>query len=307
MEQYRKLNTFYGLLSVIIWASTICLSRSLMEKVGMFTAAGTIYLLSGIISLLYYWIVRRCSSNTLAIKFSPLYLVVCGTPFILYILCLLFAIGMAKNSRQVIEVGLLNYLWPMFTLILSVPLQKKRATWWIIPGTIVALSGVMLANIIINNLQINFLDFWVNFKGSMLPYLLGFSAAILWGLYSNLACRLSTTSNVYNIPLFLLSTGILLLIIRCFLTEQSTWNGVALVELITIVIFPTIAAYVMWDSAMRRGNMILIVSLAYFSPLISTVLTGLYLGVDLTIGLWIACSLVIIGAWISKNSIKPTG
>jgi drug/metabolite transporter (DMT)-like permease len=234
-------------------------------------------------------------------------MVVCGAPFILYILCLLFAIGMAKNSRQVIEVGLLNYLWPMFTLFLSVPILKKHATLWIIPGTIVALSGVMLANIIINNLQINFLDFWVNFKGSMLPYLLGFSAAILWGLYSNLACRLSTTSNVYNIPLFLLSTGILLLIIRCFITEQSTWNGVAVVELITIVIFPTIVAYVMWDSAMRRGNMILIVSLAYFSPLISTVLTGLYLGVDLTIGLWIACSLVIIGAWISKNSIKQTG
>lgn len=303
---YNKLDTGFGFAAVLIWAGSICLSRSLMEKVGMFTAAGAIYMLGGMASILFYWIVRRLNPDRVAIRFCRRHLIVCGIPFVLYILCLYLAVGLARNHQQVIEVGLLNYLWPTFTLILSVPLLKKHANFWLLPGTAVALSGILLGSIAMNGLRISIPELWQNFSDNAAPYLLGLAAAILWGLYSNLACRFSRESNVYSIPLFLLATGILLQLIRCFFPELSVWTAGAFVELAIMVIFSSVAAYVMWDAAMRRGNLLLVVSFAYFTPLLSTILSGLYLGVNLTAGIWWACVLVIIGAMVSKNSLKET-
>jgi len=303
-ERCNQLNTCYGIVAILLWSSVFCLSRSLMEKIGMFTAAGAIYLLGGIISLLFYRIVRQRNPNCGKIRFSFRHLVFCGLPFVLYMLCLYLAIGLAKSRQQVIEVGLLNYLWPTFTLIFSVPLLKNRVNFWLLPGTVVALSGIVLANIVINGLRLSISDLWVNCSNNAVPYLLGGTAAILWGLYSNLARRYAAEGNVYSVPIFLLATGVLLEIIKCFFPEQSTWSRGALAELGVIVIFPTIAAYVMWDSAMRRGNLLLVASLAYFAPLLSTMVSGLYLGVRLTGGIWIACCLVMVGALISKMSLK---
>jgi len=300
------MDTGCGFAAVIIWSSAICLTRSLMEKIGMFTTIGTVYLLGGIILILFYWIARRLNPGRIAIRFCPRHMIVCGIPFVLYMLCLYLAVGLAKNRQQVIEVGLLNYLWPTFTLIFSIPLLKKRANFWLLPGTVVALSGILLANIVMSGLRISIFELWINFSNNALPYLLGLAAAVLWGLYSNLARRFSKESNVYSVPFFLLATGILLQIIRCFFQEQSAWTGAAFVELAVMVLFPTISAYVMWDSAMRRGNMLLVVSFAYFTPLLSTILSGLYLGINLTVGIWIACALVIAGAWLSKTSMRDS-
>lgn len=304
MEQYSKLATCYGFIAVIIWSNSICLSRSLIEKVGMLTASESIYLLGGMISIFLNWIVRRLNSDGLPIRSCPWHLIVCGIPFVLYNLCLYLAIGLAKNRQQVIEVGLLNYLWPTFTLIFSVLLLKKRTSFLSLPGTTMALSGVLLANIVMNGLRISITELLQNCSDNAVPYLLGLAAAILWGLYSNLTCRFSKESNIYRVPFFLLTTGILLQIVKCVFSEQPTWTNTALVELSFIVFLPTITAYVMWNFAMRCGNMLLVVSFAYFTPLLSTILFGLYLGANLTVGIWGACTLVIAGAWISKSSMK---
>lgn len=306
MEQHNnKLSTCYGFTAVIIWAGAICLSRSLMEKVGMFTAAGAVFTIGGMISIIFYLAVRHMDSNRSPVKISPRNLFACGIPFVLYILCLYTAVGLAKNRQQVIEVGLLNYLWPAFALIFSVPLLGKRTSFWLLPGTVVALSGILLANIILSGLHISISEIWRNFSNNALPYVLALAASVLWGLYSNLARRFSKGSNVFSVPFYLLTTGILLEIIRFFSQEHSaSWTATAFVELTVIVLFPTITAYVMWDSAMRRGNLLLVASFAYFTPLLSTIMSGLYLGVPLTSGIWVACALVIAGAWISKNAIQ---
>lgn len=68
-------------------------------------------------------------------------------------------------------------------------------------------------------------------------------------------------------------------------------------------VFPTFLAYTFWDRAMRKGNIILVVSLSYFTPLLSIIISSLYLRVAIKANLWIACGLVIAGAVICKFSI----
>jgi uncharacterized membrane protein len=54
---------------------------------------------------------------------------------------------------------------------------------------------------------------------------------------------------------------------------------------------------------MRKGKIILVVSLSYFTPLLSIIISSLYLRVAVKANLWIACGLVIVGAVICKFSI----
>jgi drug/metabolite transporter (DMT)-like permease len=44
----------------------------------------------------------------------------------------------------VLEIGLVNYLWPAATILLSLLLLKKRARWLLVLGTALALAGEFL-------------------------------------------------------------------------------------------------------------------------------------------------------------------
>ena len=80
-------------------------------------------------------------------------------------------------------------------------------------------------------------------------------------------------------PLFLLATGLVLAGLRLVFPERTQWNSQSMVELAYMAVFPTILAYVFWDTAMRRGNMILVTSLSYLTPLLSIIIGSMYLGV----------------------------
>jgi len=54
---------------------------------------------------------------------------------------------------------------------------------------------------------------------------------------------------------------------------------------------------------MRKGKIILVASFSYFTPLLSIIISSLYLQVVIKPSLWIACGLVILGAVICKFSI----
>jgi drug/metabolite transporter (DMT)-like permease len=85
--------------------------------------------------------------------------------------------------------------------------------------------------------------------------------------------------------------------------EESYWTPRVVVELLYMSIFPTFVAYFLWDRAMRKGKIILVVSLSHFTPLLSIIISSLYLQVAVKANLWIACGLVIVGAVICKFSI----
>jgi drug/metabolite transporter (DMT)-like permease len=75
-------------------------------------------------------------------------------------------------------------------------------------------------------------------------------------------------------------------------------------ELLFIAIVPALLGYVFWDKAMRRGNVVLLASFSYLIPFPSTVVSCLYLSVPAGPSLWVACALVIGGAFMCRCSIS---
>jgi drug/metabolite transporter (DMT)-like permease len=54
---------------------------------------------------------------------------------------------------------------------------------------------------------------------------------------------------------------------------------------------------------MRKGDIILVASGSYLTPLLSTIVSILYLGTAAGARLWIGCALVIIGAITCKLAV----
>lgn len=76
-------------------------------------------------------------------KIPRRYLLIGGVLFATYELFMAFAVGLAQDSFQVIEVSILNYLWPTLTVLFWAVARKSGrapALFRVIPGAIFATS-----------------------------------------------------------------------------------------------------------------------------------------------------------------------
>jgi drug/metabolite transporter (DMT)-like permease len=291
-------NTLAGLAAILLWSTTIAVVRSLSEQVGGLPAATAVYLIGGLFCLLRLgW--RGEGMKTF--RRLPLrYLVGCGLLFLSYMLVLYLAVGLARSRQQVLEVGLLNYLWPILTIVFSLFFLNKKASPLLLPGALLAMAGILF--IIGQELSISWASFTGNFAGNPLAYSLGLAAAIFWALYSNLTRRWAGGSGG-GVELFIPATGVLLLTFRFFYPEAGFWTVRAGFEAVFLGIV-TVVAYILWDQAMRKGDIVLVAAFSYLTPLFSTIVSCLYLGVSAGLSLWVGCVMVIAGSILSWASIS---
>ncbi len=294
------MSTVLGFLAILFWSSSIAFTRSLAEQLGPATAAAAIFLLSGTIGCSYL-VLRGWRPRSL-LALPRRYLIACGAMFVCCGVSLYLATGLAANRQQVLVVGVINYLWPGLTLVLSLPILGRRARLTLLPGALVALAGVVLA--MAPPGSFSWQSFVADAREAAGPYALAFVAALSWALYSNFARKYAGGSEGGAVPVFLLATGLALAALRPAFTEHSHWQLQSLLELLFIAIVPLLLAYAFWDVAMRKGRMILVVSFSYLIPLLSTLVSCLYLRVLPGANLWIACVLVIGGALVCRYSVQ---
>jgi len=86
--------------------------------------------------------------------------------------------------------------------------------------------------------------------------------------------------------------------------ETSHFESWTLAQLLYMAVCPTFLAYVFWDEAVKRGDLTLVASLSFFTPLLATILTWFFLDLEGGWWLWAACLLVIAGSFLSKQSVQ---
>jgi len=296
MNQQSLKYTSYGILAILLWSTTVAFSRNLAEKLGTLTSAMFIYLLAGLLACLYSILIKSDFKRMLSLPLN--YLLACGSLFGIYILSLYLAIGMASTRPQVIIIGLINYLWPALSLVFSIPILKNQARSFLPIGVLLAMTGIWLGYRGSNS----HLDIFSNGL-STIPYLLALIAAICWGLYSNLSRLWNSTNEIGGVPLFLLWSGLLLGTCRLFVSETTHWSPEGVLEIIYMASFPAMIAYILWDVAVRKGNLILVASFSYITPLLSTLISTIVLGLPITTSFWMAALFVIAGAAICKVAV----
>lgn len=294
-------STAGGFGAILLWSTTVAFVRSLSEQLGPVTAAASVYSVSSVAALVSLACSRQRRQHILRLPVK--YLVGCGALFVGYMLVLFLSIGWAENRQQALEVGLVNYLWPTLTLVMSLMLLGKKATWILLPGTLLALTGVFM--VVTHGETVSWQSLTLNLASNPKAYGLALAAAMFWALYSNLARKWAGDREEGAVVMFLPFTAVVLLLISCFLDEPRQWSLRSLVEALFLGL-ATYSAYTLWDNAMRKGSIVMIAASSYLIPLLSTIVSCLYLSVVPGTKLWIGCGLLIIGSILSWQSVQST-
>ena len=290
--------TLLGLVAILLWSSTVALARSIAERIGPITAGASVYLTAGLLLVCHLLLTRDPARRRRRLP-RP-YVLGCGALFVTYSTAVFLALGLAADRLQTIEVGLLNYLWPVLTLLFSLLILGKRGGIGLVPGTLLAVLGIFL--VLTQGGSASWVSFSANVQGNPVVYGLGLVAAVSWALYSNLTRRWADPTGGGAVPLFVLVTGLVLLAVRLVRPEPGACSLRVVAE-VGFLALATASAYVFWDIAMRQGDLVLVAACSYLTPFFSTAVSCLYLGVLPGIHLWLGCLLLIAGSLVSWRSI----
>ncbi|MDX2110535.1 MAG: aromatic amino acid DMT transporter YddG [Verrucomicrobiota bacterium] len=295
---HQRLATLAGFGAIGLWSTTVAIVRSLSEQVGAATGMAAVFGLAGVIALAS--LLRTQGKARALFSLPPKYLLGCGALFVGYMLVLFIAIGMVRTRQEVLEVGLLNYLWPTLTLVASICLLGRKARWWFVPATLLALAGVFL--VFTAGSGLSWASFGKNLAANPVAYSLALGAAISWALYSVLTCKWIANASAGGVPLFLLLTGVVLFAFSFSTDEPSRWSLRTVAEILFMGV-ATAIAYGLWDFSMRRGKVVLVAAGSYLTPLLSTLVSCLYLGVVPDNRLWVGCAVLMLGSVLSWKAM----
>ncbi|MBH1919832.1 aromatic amino acid DMT transporter YddG [Serratia surfactantfaciens] len=289
----RTRATLFGLLAIVLWSSVVGLIRSVSEGLGPIGGAAMIYSVSAAFLLVALGVPKWRS-------FPRPYLIAGSLLFVSYEICLSLSLGYANTRLQAIEVGMINYLWPCFTVLMALALNGQRAKWWLLPGLLLSLFGIgwimsgeggwspaqMLANV----------------RSNPLSYALAFSGAVIWALYCNLTKKIAQGSN--GVVLFIVLTALALWLKYAFSTESGMQFNVGVTVTLLCAGVAMGAGYAAWNVGILHGNMTLLATVSYFTPVLSAVFAALVLHTSLTVNFWQGVAMVILGSLICWRATR---
>jgi drug/metabolite transporter (DMT)-like permease len=186
--------------------------------------------------------------------------------------------------------NLINYTWPLLIVLLSAAVLGMRLTWPRALGTGLALAGCAVL-----------LGGPAAFPaGAGLGYACVALAALIWATYSVLARRLQHV-RVGAVAGFCAGTAVLAGALH-LLTERSVAPGATGWEAaLALGAGPLGPAFFLWDYGMKRGDPRLLGTLAFATPVLSTLLLILAGFAPLTFATLAAAALVTAGGWVATR------
>lgn len=286
-----------GLLALVFWGASVAFTRRVAEDFGALAGMAIAYCAGGALGCVWLAASGRLKN---ALAMPRTYHLVCGGLMAAYGLCYSAAIGLAHDRQAVLEVGIINYLWPGLTMLLSLPILRRHGSPQLFLGIALAFAGAAMS--IGQSGGFSWQAFGRNLLTVSPAHLLALAGALLWALYSNFNTRLGAGSDGEAAPLHLIGMGAGLFLLRGLLGDRGAWHPTASgwLFLAATALFPVLLGYLFWDMAMRRGRLSIVVPASYATPLLSTLLSVLVLGVHPGTGLWLACGLVIAGAMLCR-------
>lgn len=216
----------------------------------------------------------------------------------LYTIILATAFEIALPS-DVGVVNLINYLWPVWIVVLGMILIKQKTKIGLmVTGILCGFAGVVISN----GFSLKTIA-----SANYVPHLLACIGGLMWALYSVLLKK-------WHIPDE--QNGTTFHFIMCALIAASIalikgqWGIIADIngEMLFWIIFgalgPVGIAYYCWERGVKKGNIHLIASLSYFIPIGSSILIGLIFKETMGAGLIIGALCIALGSWLVKAAGK---
>ncbi|WCP69023.1 aromatic amino acid DMT transporter YddG [Vibrio tubiashii] len=289
--------TIAGVVAILLWSSVMGFARAVTEMLGPIGGAASIYTVASLFLIMVMGVPK-------VRNYSLRYVLVGGGLFVAYEICLALALAMANSRQQAIEMLVINYLWPALTVLLAVITSGKKTSVWVYPSIALAFFGVAWS--ITGEQGLSMAQIAANVATNPATYTMAFVGAFLWAIYCNLTKRISNGQNA--ITLFFIMTAITLWIKYALSSETGMTLNLESGGLLLISGIAMGSGYALWNYAIIGGNMVLLATLSYFTPVLSTVISSFILGLVLTQSFLQGVVMVTVGSlmcwWVTREKAQ---
>jgi drug/metabolite transporter (DMT)-like permease len=301
-ERAARGGLWLGAMAVGFWSFGSSLIYMGAREVGTWRFVAIASLTGGVLQMLARRIVQGEIRTTLWLPWrlwiAPL---VC---FVVYGLAWPCALVTSK-ATQVRGVNLINYLWPVLTVVFSV--------WWVpglrFNGKVAIATGLALAGLVCANVMA-VRDLLSPGEGAIglsmhrfLPYVLALVAALTWAIYSALLARWRVWARNYvTSPIGFIAIGMIACLALMFSPGDAgklTFKGLLMTVLYGMG--PVAAGYLLWELALAKAKVQTLSLLAAVTPVLSTLLLCCVLRKAPDSELVLATLLVSGGVWVSMK------
>lgn len=288
-----KQATLIGLVAVLLWSSIVGLIRGVSESFGATGGAALIYTVASVLLWLSVGPVRL---DTLPRS----YRLWGSLMFVSYELCLSLSIGYANTGRQAIEVGMVNYLWPSFTMLAAILFNRQRANWLIVPGFLIAILGI--TSVLGGDQGLDLASMTSNVRDNPLSYGLAFAGAVIWAGYCTVTARIAQGKN--GVTLFFILTASALWAKYLFTGgAPMSFSANGMIHLVLAACAMGFG-YAAWNIGILHGNVTVLAGASYFIPVFSAALAAALLHTPLSFAFWKGAAMVCAGSilcWLATR------
>ena len=281
----RKRATLIGLAAIVLWSTMVGLIRGVSEGLGPVGGAAMIYTLSGLLCLLTVGFPNLK-------RFPPRYLIAGSVLFVSYEICLALSLGYASNRHQAIDVGMVNYLWPSLTIVFAIVFNGQKTNLWVIPGLLISLLGV--AWVLGGEQGLHLDEIVSNIVSNPLSYGLAFAGAFIWAAYCTVTSKYANGHN--GITLFVLLTALALWLKYLFSDQPEMVFSVPVVIKLLMCGVALGFGYASWNIGILHGNVSVLATVSYFTPVLSAALAAVLLNAPLSFSFWQGALMVCAGS-----------
>lgn len=198
---------------------------------------------------------------------------------------------LALKSAPALEANLINYLWPLLIVLLSAFLPREKLRWFHVLGACLGFMGVLF--LIGSRHEIAFSLHHVQ------GYMYALLCACIWSSYSVLS-RYFGAIPTLSVGGFCGASALLSLGAHFIFEQTYIPNTQEFLAAVGLGLGPVGVAFFVWDYGMKQGDIKLIGSLSYATPLLSTFMLVLFGRSSPNSAIWMACSLIVLGSIVSS-------
>lgn len=295
--QNKNKATLIGLVAIFLWSAIVGLIRSVSDHLGPTGGAAMMYSVASVFLLVT---VGGAKPRELR-AFPRRYLLWGSLLFVVYELCLSLSIGYANTARQAIEVGMVNYLWPTFTIVAAILFNRQKANFLIVPGFVLSIVGICW--VLGGDQGFDLAGMLDNVRDNPLSYGLAFAGAVIWAGYCTVTARIACGKN--GVTLFFILVSITLWL--KYLLEGGGQMEFSLEAIVYLVLAAGAMGfgYGAWNVGILHGNVTILAGASYFIPVFSAALSTLLLRAPLSWAFWQGSAMVCGGAilcWLATRA-----
>jgi drug/metabolite transporter (DMT)-like permease len=201
------------------------------------------------------------------------------------------------------DANIINYLWPLWVLILSVPLLREPLSWNKILGMLVAFAGVYL---LVSGGN------WIRFRAENLPaYVCAAIGAFFWGLFSVLSKRQEEHEPLTALFLYLAASFVCFTLLALALAAAGAIrlappSGRAWLMVAGVGAGANGLGALCWVLTLRHSDTALASTLAYLTPFLALVYLALFRGTPIR-PLQLAALALILGGPLLERFARRRG